>query len=296
MMAVSISVLIGLVGMFSYGVSDFLLKRPSEEIGEIRTMFYIYLLGSVLVLPIFFFFLKNGLPKLNLVDYGLMISLVFFDVFGFVNFLIGIRKGHLSLITPIVSSFAVVTVILSIIFLKETLSITQVIAIAVIIFGIIFTSTDLRRLSNLKTIKGVSNAILAFFFWGLLVFFSDITINRLVSTNGILFGIITLYLYTSVISVVLVLVMALFNREQNLKIPNKNQVLRLIILVLIFKVGWGMLNYGFVVGKISIIAPVASLSPAVTVILAQIFYKEKLVTNQKLGILTILFGLVLISL
>jgi uncharacterized membrane protein len=44
------------------------------------------------------------------------------------------------------------------------------------------------------------------------------------------------------------------------------------------------------------VGPIAATAPAVTVLLAYFFLQEKVVTNQKIGIIAILIGLVLISL
>jgi uncharacterized membrane protein len=45
----------------------------------------------------------------------------------------------------------------------------------------------------------------------------------------------------------------------------------------------------------SIIAPIVSAFPIVAIILARIFLKEVLELNQKLGVVTVIFGLVLLS-
>ena len=46
---------------------------------------------------------------------------------------------------------------------------------------------------------------------------------------------------------------------------------------------------------VSIVSPIAASAPAVTIVLAYVFLKERLVNNQKLGIIAILAGLILIS-
>ncbi len=45
----------------------------------------------------------------------------------------------------------------------------------------------------------------------------------------------------------------------------------------------------------SVVAPVASIFPVITILLARVFLKEKLAVNQLLGIGGILAGLVLLS-
>nr|WP_048055491.1 EamA family transporter [Methanotorris igneus] len=56
-----------------------------------------------------------------------------------------------------------------------------------------------------------------------------------------------------------------------------------------------LLYYGLYKGKASIVVPLSSIGPAITVILAVIFLKEQLTTNQIMGIFLILLGIILIS-
>ena len=64
---------------------------------------------------------------------------------------------------------------------------------------------------------------------------------------------------------------------------------------ILFLFAWIVMNYALTRENISILTPLSSLYPAITVVLAAIFFKEKLVLNQKFGIITILAGIFLIS-
>lgn len=59
----------------------------------------------------------------------------------------------------------------------------------------------------------------------------------------------------------------------------------------------GFLAYasGILTSMVSLVTPIASASPAVTLLLARIFYKEKLEFNQKTGALLILAGIITLS-
>jgi uncharacterized membrane protein len=52
---------------------------------------------------------------------------------------------------------------------------------------------------------------------------------------------------------------------------------------------------GIAIGLVSIVAPIASASPAVTVVLAQLFLKESLARLQKIGIALVTLGVVLLA-
>jgi drug/metabolite transporter (DMT)-like permease len=60
--------------------------------------------------------------------------------------------------------------------------------------------------------------------------------------------------------------------------------------------GFLAFNFGITTQLVSIASPIAATAPAVTITLAYFFLKERLLNNQKLGIMAILAGLVLISL
>jgi uncharacterized membrane protein len=45
----------------------------------------------------------------------------------------------------------------------------------------------------------------------------------------------------------------------------------------------------------AVMAPIAASSPAVSIILAKIFYKEKIETHQGIGVISVLIGLILLS-
>ena len=85
--------------------------------------------------------------------------------------------------------------------------------------------------------------------------------------------------------------------QTKLRDLKKNNIFWFVLVAqLIYTVAWAVINYGVSVGNTALITTISSLYPAITVILALIFYKEKLVLNQKIGILIILIGLILISL
>jgi uncharacterized membrane protein len=60
---------------------------------------------------------------------------------------------------------------------------------------------------------------------------------------------------------------------------------------------FGYVGYivGIGVGVVSIVTPISSASPAVTVILAQVFLKEELIRLQKIAVALVIIGIVLLS-
>jgi uncharacterized membrane protein len=60
--------------------------------------------------------------------------------------------------------------------------------------------------------------------------------------------------------------------------------------------GFLTFNLSLTTEFVSIVGPIAATYPAVTVMLAYVFLKERVANNQKIGIAAILTGLALISL
>ena len=76
-------------------------------------------------------------------------------------------------------------------------------------------------------------------------------------------------------------------------LENVKFILAIALLEVTAFIAYGI---GVATQKSTIIAPLASLSPAVTILLALIFLKEKIEINQKVGIAAALIGIVLLSL
>jgi len=208
--------------------------------------------------------------------------------------------GEVSILSPIQGSYSIITVFLAVLFLKETITFTKIIAILLILLGILFTSTDIRKLKHLRSKKGVSYAVYAMILMGLQFF-----IMGIVSKDITMFGFysepmdyISLYFFSTIINPTLFIILAVAKKQipTMKEVKTKNIPLILIVTSIMFAIAWIALNYGLSFGQVSLLVPVSSLNPAITVLLAAKFYKEKLVLNQKLGILTILAGLFLISL
>ncbi|WP_457611647.1 EamA family transporter [Methanocaldococcus sp.] len=79
-------------------------------------------------------------------------------------------------------------------------------------------------------------------------------------------------------------------------IPNDYKIILFSIISAIFVVvGSLVLYYALYKGKASIVVPLSSIGPAITVILSIIFLKESLTINQMVGIVLILIGILLLS-
>jgi transporter family protein len=273
-------IILGLLAMLGWGIADYLLKKPSIALGPRQTLFFMQLISLIINIPLLFF-IK---PSLNFVDLGLFMIGGAVDYFAYINFLEALRLGEISVVTPISAVYSVLTVILSVIFLHEDLTILRIVSIAIAILGIVLASTDLKRIHKMHTLKGVPNAFFSLIGWGIYLFL----VGFLEQRNGWLIT----YLFTSIMLFVFSFFGFLFAKN---KTSIKGNIAILTAISLLYTAAWFFENIGFSVTYVSIIAVISSLSPLITILLASIFLKEKLVANQKIGVALIMGSIILIS-
>lgn len=284
-----LSILFGLVAMLSWGTGDFLAAISSRKIGSLKTYFWMRIAGTILA-SLYLFQTKEKFPlELNLI-FPLFLSALL-EVIATLSFYKGLSIGLLSVVSPISSSWAMVTAILAVIFLKEVFSIVELLAIGLIILGIWLVSSDLKlslsKKINLK--KGGKEGLIAMFGWGLMAF---LFIFASKNYGG-------WYLSIMIMRVFTILLVSLFSAffKKNLVIKKKNfSILKLILPIGLFDaLGFFSLNFGSLIGQASIVSPISSSFSVITVILGIVFLKEKLITSQIFGILSVIAGIVILS-
>ncbi len=285
-MDISLGILFGIVAMLGWGIADFFAAKAVRKISVFKTFFWIEIATLITLLVPFLLFFE--FPSLSFFDILLILIIAFLALISVLSFYKGLQVGNVSIISPIAASAAVIAVILSLIFLNETLTILQTTAISMVIFGAILTSFkfhDLIRLRLKNIAKGVKYAVIAMFGWGIIFVLIDILVSRLGWFLPLLFFVAVEIFY-----------MLLYSgaTKKNISFP-KNVVLFVILVGVLEATAFLSFSYGISLEHTAIVAPIISAFPAVTIILARIFFKEMLELNQRIGIAAVLTGLVLLS-
>lgn len=128
-----------LVSAILIGLGDFVAKFVIDRIGP-GNYFLLYGPGFIPGLLVAFLVDKSGRrwPRISAPLWLLSILGVSLIVLGIGFFFTAFSKGPASLVAPISSSYAVITVVLAMIFLKEKLTKTQALGVALAVLGIIF--------------------------------------------------------------------------------------------------------------------------------------------------------------
>ena len=285
-MTISLGILFGIVAMISWGVADFFVAKAVRKSGVFKTFIWTQIIGLILFLVIFSLFFK--FPILSFKALILILIAVFVGFIPLLAYYKGLQIGAVSIISPIAASYAAIAVILSLIFLNETLTVLQAIGVSLAILGAVLTSFKFHDLTKLRLknfATAVKYAIIAMLGWGVLV----VLIGILVSELGWFFPVFLVKML-----IVLYALSYAGAAKKNISFP-KNAALFVILIGFLESIGFLAFGAGVSLEYTAIIAPVSSVYPAITIILAQIFLKEILDINQKIGIAFVLLGLVLLA-
>ena len=281
----AVSVGYGALSMTSWGFGDFMAKRLVGPLGYYRVLLYTQLVGLAPLLLLAAVFTpplpsSPGAVALTIGTGACSVSSLFF-------FYKALSVGKASIVTPVASASAIIAMTLSVAILGETLNIMQVMCLALVVTGILFLSVVRSTFGRLHE-KGLLYALCCMMAAGLnsiLIKFLSYDIGEM----GTLF-------FNRVLTTVILL--AVFQLYRNKFTRGTGGMISLKVIVatgLIEFVGYFAYIVGVSVGIVSIVAPVSSASPAVTILLAQAFLKEGLLQIQKLGILFVIFGILLLS-
>lgn len=128
-----------LIGMFCWGVAPLFVKLGLKDVDPlvglaVRTTFTILIITSIM-------FINGSIFKLGSIPASalalLALEAVFATLIGDLAYFAAIKRGAVSLVTIIMSSSPLVTIIFSVLFLGEQITLARVAGAVLIILGII---------------------------------------------------------------------------------------------------------------------------------------------------------------
>lgn len=284
-------ILYGILSMIGWGTADFLGANSSRKIGHFLTLFWMQFIGTSVAF-IYFITKANNLDKTLFYKYLPLLGIIaILQTIAYLSFYKGFEKGNVSVVSPIASSWAMVTIILSILFLGEAINSIQLIGIILILSGIILISTDIKEVSAMRKLKiftGVKEGIIAMLGWGVSFFL-------IVPATRDLGWFFPIFIF-KVFAVLFLLILALTRKRKLYPAGSQLSFISLVIPIGLLDVtSFFSYNFGLEGSLSLIISPVAASFPVITVLLARIFLKERLRTIQILGIISVIGGIILLS-
>lgn len=290
-MPVSSGLMFGILAVLSYGLADFIAKGAVDKYGPLTALKISLILGTSVVFLYSIFFVEFPQITLNSIIFVLLTGIT--GVLGWITFYKGLEVGKVSIVSPIASSWGILTFILAIIFLAERLTLFEILASISIFCGMFLISVKWKEFvvaTKGKLYKGAGLALLSLLGFGLAGFFVKFIVNEL----GPFYSVVL----TRLVTIVLIFIFATKISTKNTKhVKFEGKFIWLLFLVGLFDaIGYLSFNFGLLVGLVSIVSAVTSAIPFVVVLLAYFFLRERLDVNQYFGILLIMAGFVGLSL
>lgn len=231
--------------------------------------------------------------RITLADGILAASSCILGITGYLCFFESIMKGQVAIAGTISAAYPVLTVIGAFLVLSETLTLIQAVGVVAIIGGVIALSYEPDPGSKHALDKrSLLFAFLAFGFWGIWSLTSKMAVDRITAGNLFAFYILS--------SLTAPLLYGWFRRmrpiEKSLQVPTRTTWAFGALALALNVFGAFAYTYALQGGTASLVVPISSAYPIVTVVLAIGLLREKINRLHALSLGVVVVGLVLIGL
>ena len=281
-----LSILIGIGGMFGWGIYDFLGGVFAKQIGPFRSVFWSQLAGLLFALLLSFVFAISFNVSMPLIILSAIAAVLY--AAGYLFFFKGFEVGNVSIVAATMNLWAVFTMLFAFLFMGQRLSPMQTLGVLMIITGATLASLKWSDLINqgFQLSAGVREAIVGAFFFGVFWNISEIISEEIgwyLTTLFIKFGIVSFLLIFSF----------LVKRAINLSKAGARTKSIVVLMGFVEVSAVALVNYGLTIGDAILITPIASALSIVTITLAILFLKDKVTKLQGVGIITAILGIIL---
>lgn len=293
-------VLLGLLSAVGYGGGDFLARFAARRIGAVSTLFLMQFIGLA-VLGIHLLGsgeLMQAWSHTGIAVWIAAVIVALFNIAGAVTVYQALAVGKASIVSPIVSSYSALIVVIAFL-LGERLLPQQTLGLALVIAGVILSSIE--RASGFSAAHGriTAGSRLRLPDGVLWAVTSAVTFAIAFSGYGFvvtpqLGGIIPVWI--SRLTCIVVLGMAFLVRGRGFHPPRSRATWLYVLGVgVLDTIGFVALAVGVSGDQVGLVSVLSSLFAAVTVLLARIFLREQLQPIQWWGIGLIFIGLILVT-
>lgn len=281
-------VIYGLAAAFFWGTGDYVINRLTVVAGTIRALLLTQIF-SLMVWIVVVLLTGSGVATAGLV--GLAILAGVFHVIGLVLTYRAFEIGTLSLVSPLASSFAIVTALLELMS-GERAPVPALAGTALLICGIIVI-TRYSANDETMTLKGVPEAIGSAIAFGVMFWL----ISGVETKMGVAWPLMIL----KTMALASAFITLMIGRRKSSKVEStkfnwKPEIGMGAAVAVLDSLAWAAWIYGTHFSFKTIVTALASAFSAVTVVMAAILLKERLRTQQYIGIGILLAGIVLVSL
>lgn len=285
---ITLSLIYGIIAMAPIGLANAISKIPSKKIGVTSLMLIRNSLTSSLLFLILFYTKDSWNYDHKQTLFALLLSGVCYLAMHF--YYKALEVGKVGIVSPVSSTFAVISIILSVIFFRTQINFTIGILIAMILIGTLLITLNIHefRSSNLFSKKsGVPYALITAACWGLFFFFAQIPNAKL----GVYFA---AFLFE--FGMLVCTVAHLFIQKTKLIIPNKTTFLQISAIAILTVISALALYKGIKETNAAVVLALSAATPVVISLYGRFVYKEKLSALQYLAVSAIILSIAMLSL
>jgi drug/metabolite transporter (DMT)-like permease len=275
----------GLLAALLWGGTDFLVGLNARAVGVKRAVYFGQALGfsimSLLLIAFPAFILKSMSASLDVWLIGMVAAVL--TVSGALALSKAFALGKASIVAPLVTSYGVVTTLLSWAG-GEQINLIQLLCIALCVIGVVLSSihSDSKLPHTTQASSSIAYALLAAVFYGTSFWLQGHFVLPVL-------GPVTMLWLAYLIGLIVLVVMVLKIKD-GLKIPPLKNCMTLTGASLMNLGGFSSFAWGAVAGSVSVVTVISTLSGGIAAILGYVFFKEKLAKIQVLGVVLVLVG------
>jgi drug/metabolite transporter (DMT)-like permease len=288
-------VIFGLAAAFGWGLGDLWAGMAGRRIGSSRTL-VVAQVSVAIVATLLVIVVRpdlSGLPEVV----PWLVPAAFLGAAAYATLYRGLELGPIAVVSPVLATYAVLPVFLSVVLLDESLGAVEWAGAAITIAGAVLTSTDLRALrgGSFKRFAGLPWAIASTLLFGVATY----VLGWSAKEAGFL---ASMWFARGTLSIVVVVVAALFvwvrsNRRSEVPVQRSPSALRLAALAGVVELlGTMVYARGAEVGLVSIVTAASATYPFIPVLGGVVLLHERLVPNQYAGVALVVAGLMLLAL
>jgi len=281
------AIFFALIAFVGWGVGDLLVAITARKIDPYSASFWSMFLTILLFSP-YALFTIGDLSKLTIPLILLNLFLGSLLIGGILAYREALRIGNPAIVGTIGAAFTAVTTILAIIFLREYLTNLQLGIVVLIFLGIFLSIFDLKEVikRKVKFDRGIILALISMLTWGIYFAFVKIPVREI--------GWFWPFYFSFMLFPILYIVMRIHSIPLSSPTIN-NAFVPLVVSTFMVRVAEFSFSLGISRSFTSIVAPIAGAAPTLFVVLAFLVFKDPITRQQIAGIITTLFGIVLLS-
>jgi drug/metabolite transporter (DMT)-like permease len=282
-------ILLGLTAALSWGLADYFAAVASRRTGAFRVVLGFHLVAMALLAALLLV-TGEGVSDVSGGDLAWFVLVGILGGLSYIAFYRALAIGPISIVSPIVSAYAAVTVVCAVLIGGERLGGGETVAIVVVMLGVVLASSDLAQITALERIAllgillALATAVLiGVFVYGVAYFSAD-------------YGwLVPIFLARGFSTLFLV---AVSLRGAQWRFPDRSpSLLAMIALIAVVDtVGYVAFNFGVRHADTSVVATAAAPYAVVPIVAGVALLHERPRPTQWSGIALVIAGLILLGL